>query len=95
MTDVQHMLQVIAGSIREIVRLASDDINSNRSTCLSKLDLCVINLNSIRNRISADQCATIEHSIENLRHSFLSYNSGTDRLQNDVAYSAPRLLSGK
>jgi len=26
MTDVQHMLQVIAGSIREIVRLASDDI---------------------------------------------------------------------
>jgi len=95
MTDVQHMLQVIANRIREIVRLASDDVNSKRSTCLSKLDLCVINLNSIRNRISADQCASIEHSIENLRHCFLSDNSSTDRLQNYVAYSAPRLLSGK
>jgi len=71
----REVVQVTANSIQEITRLASDDVNSNRSTCLSKLDLCIINLNSIRNRISADQCRTIEHSIENLWHSFLSDNS--------------------
>jgi len=87
LTDIQHMLQVTAGSIQEITRLASDDINSNRSTCLSKLDLCIINLNSIRNRISADQCRTIEHSIENLWHSFLSDNSTV--VLTNFTYSAP------
>lgn len=92
MDVADEILSGIASNVREITRLMSVD-NSNKTLCLSKVDSCIVHLNSIRGVVSADHVLSVEGSLRSLRGQLEAENDTIHQITT-YAFRAPRLSSG-
>lgn len=103
MENVDDVLIAIAAKIREIVRLVSIDVTTNRRTCLTKVDSCLLHLNNIRSFIPGDRFTNIMSTVTRLRDELLrssvnpQFPDETSPIDADrpTSYNADRSSSGK
>jgi hypothetical protein len=91
--NCRQILRAVDANIREIIRLISTS-SANKGRCLLKLDNCLLQLDTIKDLVPANDISAIQQSLKDLHYEVSNEDEGS-ATPDFTSFSAPRLQSGK